>query len=138
MFDLKVNTLNIKMSTSILESEYVEPTRPYSCNELKHMRENLYKSLRLGNIRACHKRCNHFYKVKENGRKEKEIIENENPDFGNCSVCWKISKTPRHLKARAKGLVEVYSQTFLEDPKVLTYDNIDVETIFYKWLYLDN
>ena len=31
---------------SILESEYTGPSRPYSQNELKYLRENLYKNLR--------------------------------------------------------------------------------------------
>lgn len=121
--------------TSVLETKYVEPTRPYSNNELIFMREKLYKTFRLGKTRAHHRRCDHFYLVKENGRKEKEIIENKSNDTGNCSLCWKLTKTPRHLKEAAKGLINIYSREFYEESKSLTYDKLDIETSFYKWLY---
>ena len=128
------------MATSVLEIEYVYPTRPYSQNELKDMQEKLYHSLRLGTTRAVHKRCNHFYIVKENGRKEKEIQEQSDEDVGNCSVCWKINKTPRHLKVQAKKLVTEYCNTFYnqQDDDYMYYDRLDLETAFYKWLYTDN
>ena len=61
--------------TSVLESKFVEQTRPYSQDELNDMRNKLYRSLRLGETTARHNRCNHFYLVKQNGRKEKEINE---------------------------------------------------------------
>lgn len=123
------------MSSSVLESEYVEPTRPYSLNELAYNRERVYKSLRIGKTRAQHEKCGHFYLVKENGRKEKDILENGSSDTGYCSVCWKISKTPRHLKSKSKDLVEAYSRVFFEEPRYLTYYLVDLETIYYKWLY---
>tara|TARA_Y100000389_G_scaffold61028_1_gene57148 strand:+ start:4380 stop:4754 length:375 start_codon:yes stop_codon:yes gene_type:complete len=122
------------MSTSILDQEYNEQNRPYSQNELHFKRENLFSRFRIGKVRACHK-CNHFYFVKENGRKEKEILEYKNEDCGNCSVCWKLNKTPRHLKAKAKSLVDAYCDRFYEFPSFLSYDDSDVEIVFYKWLY---
>jgi len=123
------------MSSSVLESEYVEPTRPYSLNELSYNRERMYKSLRIGKTKAQHNKCGHFYLVKENGRKERDIIDNGSPDTGFCSVCWRVSKTPRHLKSKSRYLIEAYGVEFFEEPKYLTYYLVDLETIYYKWLY---
>ena len=124
--------------TSVLESEYIEPDRPYSQKELIKERDKLYKDLRIGNITANHTKCKHFYLVKKNGRKEKEIIENnENNDIGNCSVCWKLSKTHKRLKDDAYNLVYNYIQVFFKDPELLTYGNIDLEKTYYRWLYED-
>ena len=122
---------------SVLEQKYSEPERPYSQKELQYMRNSTYRSMRIGSIRAEHNKCRHFYLVKDNGRKEKQIVEQKNNDTGNCSVCWKISKSPRHLKQNALNLVNVYCKIFFEEPKYLTYQDIDTETAFYKWLYQD-
>ena len=121
--------------TSVLESEYIKPTRPYSSNELSDMRNNFLKKINLSNIIASHKDCGHFYFVKENGRKEKEL--NENNNVGNCSCCWKLSKTPNNLSQKAEELVNIYSTKFNEYPSSLSYDLLDVEICFYKWLYVD-
>ena len=51
---------------SILESEYVEQTRPYSQHELADIRTSLYKQLRLSKEKAYHSKCKHSYFVKEN------------------------------------------------------------------------
>jgi hypothetical protein len=129
----------MELNKSILESEYIEQSRPYSQNELKYLRENLYKNLRLGKQIAVHSKCRHFYYVKENSRKEKEILEkNTTENVGNCSVCWKLNKTSEHLKDKAWSLVETYSDTFYKEPKNYIYDLLDLETIFYKWLYYDS
>ena len=125
------------MTSSILESEYVDPTRPYSQNELIYNRERLYRSFRLSKTKAQHQRCNHFYLVRANGRKEREMIETESNDVGNCSVCWKLSKTPGYLKDRAVDLTEHYSQCFACEPAILTYRLVDLEETYYKWLYED-
>ena len=125
-------------SKSVLETEYVPQKRPYSQNELKFLRENLYKSLNIGNIKTTHSKCCHFYFVKKNSRKEKEIKEiNNTENIGNCSVCWKINKTPRNLRDRAHDLVDSYCRTFYDENYIYNYDLLDLETIFYKWLYLD-
>jgi superoxide dismutase len=121
---------------SILESEYIEPTRPYSQHELSDMRTSLYRQLRLGKEKAFHRKCNHFYFVKENGRKEKEIKENSN-NIGNCSVCWKIMNTPTEIRHKAYDLTKAYTSEFGSDPEFLTYSLYDIENIFYRWLYLD-
>ena len=123
---------------SVLESDYVEPTRPYSQDELSFNREKLRKFFRLSNSRVSHQRCRHFYLVRTNGRKEREMIETNSSDVGNCSVCWRINKTPPYLKDRAIDLVHKYCEFFDEDPTILTYRLNDIEDVFYKWLYEDN
>jgi len=122
---------------SILESEYIEPIRPYSLDELKSLRTKLYNNLRLGKMRVYHQRCNHFYIAKVNSRKEKEMIERNCNDIGNCSVCWKLGKTRENLREKAKNMVYAYCNRFYEEPPVITYDDFDLENVFYKWLYQD-
>jgi len=123
------------MTTSVLEQDYVEPERPYSQKELQYTRDSIFRAMRIGNTRAHHKRCDHFYFVKQNGRKAKEIKEAGSQDVGNCSVCWKLNKTPRHLKKNAKGLIREYCSRFEQSPEYLTYEGVDLETTFYRWLY---
>lgn len=125
---------------SILEKEYVEQKRPYSQNELKNKRSQLYNKLKLSKIEAEHSHCGHFYKVRKNGRKEKEIIESNNNDSGNCSICWKINKIKnKFLQEKAKDLVYEYSNCFYNRPNkpFLTYDMVNLETTYYTWLYED-
>lgn len=123
--------------SSIIDSEYIAPTRPYSQMELQSNRDKLYKSLRLGTTRAYHTKCNHFYYVRHHSKKENEILTSNSCDSGNCSVCWKLHKINRISKQRAINMVEQYSNSFYEEPKYLTYNGIDLETIYYKWLYQD-
>jgi hypothetical protein len=127
----------INMTSSILESEYLEPTRPYSQNELTFNRDKLNRNFRLSKSRAHHKRCNHFYLVRVNGRKEREMIESESNDVGNCSVCWKLSKTQHSLKERALELIHHYHENFETDPKLMTHRLGELETTYYNWLYED-
>ena len=104
---------------SILESKYVPQQRPYSENELKYLRENLYRKVNIGTIKAYHSKCQHFYFVKNNSRKEKEIKEkNTSENVGNCSVCWKINKTDKRLKKSAYELVDTYCEIFYNDPEI--------------------
>ena len=124
--------------TSILDQEYMEPDRPYSQRELQYNRDKIFRSLRVGLTRANHKQCGHFYYVKENGRKEKEIKESKDDYIGNCSVCWKFNKTPRHLKKVAGILVEDYCKKFHNTPDYFTYEDVALETTFFKWLYEEN
>jgi hypothetical protein len=50
-------------------------------------------------------------------------------------VCWKFNKTPKHLRTKAKELICAYQEFFFKDPEYLTYNNVDLETTYYKWLY---
>ena len=127
-------------SQSILEKEYVEQDRPYSQDELKNKRSQLYNKLKLSKITAEHKHCGHFYKVVKHGRKEKEILESKNNDSGNCSICWKLNKIKdSFLRERAKDLIHEYSNCFYNRPHktFLTYDMLNLETVYYTWLYED-
>lgn len=128
-------------TTTVLDSDYTEPERPYSTSELSDMRQATHKLVRLGKVRAEHRyECNHFYAVRDNGRKEKKILELNGDDPGNCSVCWRLSKTPRRLRGRAESLVYEYMETFREDPEPseLSHSVVDLEDTFYRWLYLES
>jgi hypothetical protein len=122
---------------SVLEADYVEPQRPYSQAELANMRYKMCRQLRLGKTKAHHEKCDHFYLVKENGRKEKDIVEQNTSDCGNCSVCWKLNKTPKYLKNKANDLVDEYCKAFYTEPTYLTYEDVDLEIAFYKWLCVE-
>jgi len=124
---------------SVLEQSYSKQDRPYSQKELQFKRDNIFRYLNVGQTRACHKQCKHFYYVKENGRKEKDIKETNSEDVGNCSVCWKINKTDNRLKDQAIFMVDEYCKIFIHNlrHKTLSYDNVDLEITFYKWLYKD-
>ena len=144
-FNIDLKTKNkYKMIKSILEIDYIEPTRPYSLKELDYLRNNMYDSLKLSTHKIYHTKCRHSYYVKKNSRKEKEILENKKDeevnltDVGNCSVCWKIYKTPKYLKDKANDMVYYYTKDFTEGPEKITYGLLDLETVFYKWLYIDN
>jgi hypothetical protein len=122
---------------SVLENKPAKSYRPYSQKELENMKNDLYKKIRLGEIMANHSSCGHFYFVKKNGRKEKEILENKSNDVGNCSVCWKLSKTPKKLKDNAYDLVEDYQHTHNNKQTLLSYYLIELLQDFYTWLYLE-
>lgn len=123
--------------TSILEKKYIAPERPYSQRELQFIRNRVFRMLRVGDTRANHQRCGHFYFVKQYGRKEKMLNENKTGDTGNCSVCWKIHKTPKYLKKKALDLIDDYCEFFETQPKYLSYDKVDAEAVFYTWLYTE-
>lgn len=120
---------------SVLEKDYKPPERPYSQKELAFMRYSNRRALRLGTVRAEHSKSGHFYLTKHNGRKAKQILETGNPDTGNCSVTWKLKNTPKHLLGKAKDLVAFYEHHFHTEPSYLTYEMVEGETDFYKWLY---
>jgi hypothetical protein len=125
------------MTTSVLEKQYLEPDRPYSQKELQTTQDSNKKHLRLGEVLASHSKCGHTYLTKRNGRKEKEIIECGTGDTGNCSVCWKLSKTPRHLRTPAKQLMNHYYNLQEENRPYLTFDFVDTEADYYHWLYVE-
>jgi hypothetical protein len=121
------------MTNSVLEKNYEEVTRPYSQKELENTRNHNFHNFRIGKHMIEHKECNHFYFAKANGKKEKEFIECKS--VGNCSVCWKINRTPRKLRNKAYELVQAYSETFRTIPSYLTFRDVLVELDFYTWLY---
>lgn len=121
------------MTTSVLEKQYLAPDRPFSQKELNDTRNNNKRRLRLGEVMAEHSKCKHKYLTKQNGRKEKEIKETGN--HGNCSVCWKVSKTPRHLRTIANRLINHYYNLLDEDLSYITFDLVETEADYYQWLY---
>ena len=137
---LKKASFFINMSTieNVLKNGYTEPTRPISSRELNTIREQLNKKLRLGNVIAKHKRCKHWYRVSTNGRKEKQIKDEENADSGNCSVCWKLKTTNKEVLKSVHGLVNEYMNLWNNQDTTLTHYLVDLESVFYRWLYEDN
>lgn len=123
------------MNLSVLEKDYIKASRPYSQLELKKNRIKNKRLLRVGRIRAQHDDCGHFYLTKFRGRKEKEIKETKDPNTGNCSVCWKLSRTPYMLRPNAEQLVSYMNYNFFEEPTKLTYELVEGENDYYTWLY---
>ena len=121
---------------SILETTYVPQHRPYSTLELEDTKNNLFNKLHLSCEWANHEKCGHKYHVKTNGKKFNQIVEFNNRDVGNCSVCWKLSKTDNNLKNTAFGIVEKYNRDVFNDDSY-SYNNADIENVYYKWLYVD-
>lgn len=120
--------------SNILETDYVPPERPYSLNELTDNRLQFFNKFRIGDTIAEHDDCKHFYFTKKNGKKEKSIKNNET-NFGDCSVCWKIKKTPKNLQEKCNFLVNEYMCEFYENPSIYCYEKLDLEKTFYTWLY---
>ena len=130
------NSQELSKSDNVLLLKYIEPSRPYSKNELTDMENNLRKRFKLSDKFVSHSKCGHFYLVKENSQKEKDIIDNnKNTDIGNCSVCWKLNNTSREVKSLAKDMIYHYTNQFKNEGIILTYDLFDLENIYYQWLY---
>jgi hypothetical protein len=123
------------MSSSVLEKKYLDTTRPYSQKELSFMRKKSFRQHRVGKVPIEHTECGHFYLAKINGRKEREALESGTKSVGNCSVCWKISRTPRRLKKNARQLVDDFGNNLYETPSYWTYEIVELESDFYTWLY---
>jgi hypothetical protein len=133
---MNINKKDYSNSDEVLLSQYTQPHRPYSVEELKDIRENLYQSLKLGQQSVYHDKCNHYYLVRQNSQKEKEILESgNNRNIGNCSVCWKLNNCTKQNSDIASSLVYHYTNDFHLDPAPLSYDTVDLENMYYKWLY---
>jgi len=117
--------------SSILEIQYIPPIRPYSILELCDLKDKLYRTLKLNKNLFAHHECGHFYLVRIHGKKEKDIVSHNK--HGNCSVCWKLKNTKSDIIHLAQELVHSYSNNF-SDP--ISYQRLDLESVFYKWLYL--
>jgi len=123
------------MTSTVLENDYVAPERPYSQNELKQIRQCFFRQLHIGSVMIKHDSCKHFYFAKSKGRKEQESQETGKSDVGNCSVCWKISRTPKKWKKRARNLVNDYCCYFAEPRSFHYFELVELEKDFYTWLY---
>lgn len=124
------------MSQSVLEQPFVVDSRPFSAKELWQKRQKTVKRFHLGNITIDHPRCRHCYLAKAGGRKEQEAKASEGKNLGNCSVCWKMRKTPEHLRPAAAELVDAYINISPDrfDPPASAY-HVELERVFYTWLY---
>jgi hypothetical protein len=132
-----------KSHNYILDSEYKEPNRPYSQQELKEMIKNLKKKLKLSDFKLTYTQNNYVYYAKKYGKKEKQCLENKqnNIEFpytniSGCSVEWQLRQTPDEYEHIAKDIVESYMDFELNTPKKITYFNIEIFRMFYTWLYL--
>ena len=126
------------MEKSVLETEYAPPDRPLSEKELNNMRKKMLKELFIGSVLIDHS-CGHFYHAKSGGKKEREYIDSKGQYRGNCSVCWKLQRTPKRLRQCAETLVEayIYNNSGDRSQDSLTYSRLDTETCFYTWLYTE-
>ena len=130
---------------SILENDYEAPTRPFSQKELQEGLKRLKYRLRLSDQKVRYTNTGYIYHVKKGGRKEAEIIEkleqdaeNGNVDVGNCSIRWKLSRTPRDLRDVALDVIDSYTHFKKNPPYKLSHYNLEIFKMFYTWLYYDN
>ena len=128
---------------SILLSDYVKSERPMSQNELKDEFYRFMKDNKISHETVYHTKTKYLYHVKKFGKKEKEIQENKkegkedyNHNIGNCSVTWKILKTPRELRAQARDVVKEYMTLHSgENENKYTHYKLELSKVFYTWLY---
>jgi hypothetical protein len=125
------------MNESVLEKRFPPIERPFSQQELEIKRYRLKRKLHIGKVLIKHDDCGHFYLTKSNGRKEKEAISSDYKNIGNCSVCWKLARTPRFLKNRAYKLVEEYGEHLACEPSRWIFELVELEEDFYTWLYIE-
>ena len=122
---------------SCLYNEWVEPERPYSQRELDTLENDFFEKMQLSTeLSTLHNGCGHAYLVKKNGAKFKDLLaEPEMRDVGNCSVCWKLGRTPRELRYLANDFIRIYN---LEASTRKTFYDYQVKRTFYTWLYNEN
>lgn len=131
----------INPNDSVLWSEWAEPDRPYSQKELSALEEKLFNQLQIANMFVMHQDCGHCYRVKKNGIRFKNMLEyfennpetTELPDVGNCSMCWKINKTPNKLRYAMNDFIKLHDDSMRDERK--SFFSYQVKNIFYTWLY---
>ena len=113
-----------------------EQTRPYSKDELNFERNKFYSKNRISDVLAKHTKTKYQYKVKENGKKYNEILQSGNPDCGNCSVSWKLRKTPEEFIPEVEELINSFYEVFYDNPDPdISFRTLQLEMDFYNWLY---
>jgi hypothetical protein len=130
---------NVKPDESILTSTWADPTRPYSQKELSIMKQRFFQQLTLDKEYVQHEECGHQYYVKSGGVKFKQLKlpDSVGRDIGNCSVCWKLRRTPRSIYNNADNFIRLYMDEFpvLDTDYRYSFYNNEIQTIFYTWLY---
>lgn len=126
-------------TTSVLNSVWTEPARPYSHRELHDSQKDFLHHLRLSRDWVHHSECGHRYFVKHNGVKHKLMLEASDRNVGNCSVCWKLRQTPDELIDCAYMFVDSYMDLG-DDPErpPLDVKAYEITKIYYTWLYVEN
>ncbi len=129
---------------SILCSKYIPCERPMSKNEIKYEINKFMRDNKISNEKVIHTKTKYQYHVKKFGKKEKELLENKsqniedyNLDIGNCSVTWKLSKTPGDLKQNAKHIISEY-MSYNDEKRDVDHFYLELTKIFYTWLYLEH
>jgi len=124
--------------------------RPYSNLELKSIRTNYLDRLRLSQHVIKHISCDHCYYVRKNGRKEKQIVNEQYSN--NCSVCWKIKYEKKNNNDQHFiNIMNMIKDYYFYNKEILTdeeikyndkyipsnelYKRILTEKTFYEWLY---
>ena len=138
-------SLQEQIDNSILHSTYVECNRPISKNEIKDEVKKFMKDNKISEERVYHTKTKYNYYVKKFGKKEKEILEKKqmneeeyNINIGNCSVTWKLSKTPHELRNKAKAIINDYMDCNNDENKdKINYYKLELMKVFYTWLYLE-
>ena len=134
------------LENSIVHSQYEPSERPVSKRELADNLKYFMRKNKISDEMVFHTKTKYFYHVKKFGKKEQEILANKkennekyNVDIGNCSVSWKIKKTPYEIRKQAIDVVKEYMFQF-EEEKIneLTHYKVELAKVFYTWLYLEN
>ena len=113
-----------------INEKYIEADRPYSQNEIHDIRNRFLASLAIDNVvYACHNKCGHTYYVKKFGRKRKEILDSNNHDTGNCSVCWKLRNTPADIRPQVIDLIDYYMSIIPKLSNHMLHNDLHVEKI---------
>lgn len=109
-------------------------TRPYSQNELTDARQDTYRMYHLAPFTAYHDTCNHVYLTKKGGHKEILYKENKVSNSGNCSVCWRLSRSEPNVREMVDDYC--YFLNGVDQESRFTFDQIfNLERGFYAWLY---
>ena len=132
-----------KSDNYILDSEYSEPTRPYSQQELEEMIENVKKKLKLSDVKLEYTRNNYIYYTKKYGKKEKQCLENQkngieypNRNISGCSIEWQLRQTPEEYYHIAEDIIDAYMDYEHNPPEKISYFNVEIFRMFYSWLYV--
>ena len=107
--------------------------RPYSFQELESLEKEMIQRYQLSHIFAQHSPCDHRYRVKKNGRKEQQFLNNPTLVLSSqsCSICFKMRNTLH------RSPIDLIEQVQVDETmnNVLTVTNLERKILFYQWLY---